>query len=200
MAKKTMRINETDEYDPFTARDRLMDEAPIGLVQSNTAPADDAVLALNIAKMIAADTLLDGAKADHKEIKKHVEAKGVNLKAHSLASKIVASGKIAEYVELFGDTLRYLKIRGRPVQSSQLELLTTEDDRTPLDDRARVEGRYAGIMGYAADSNPYALDSEAGQTWLAAWYGGEKERKLILSMEPKATERIQGEDPFEQAA
>lgn len=160
----------------------------------NTQPADDAVLALNLAKMIAADTLLDGAKADHKAIKQHVEAKGVNVKAHALASKIVSSGKVAEYVELFSDTLKYLKIRGRPVQTSQLDLLTTEDDRTPLDDRAREEGRYAGIMGYPADTNPYAIDSEAGQVWLDAWHGGEDERKLILSLEPTDHEHIAGND------
>lgn len=152
--------------------------------------------------MIAADTLLDGAKADHKAIKQHVEAKGVNVKAHALASKIVASGKVAEYVELFGDTLKYLKIRGRQVQTSQLDLLTTEDDRTPLDDRAREEGRYAGIMGYPAGNNPYAIDSEAGQVWLDAWHGGEDERKLILSMEPTEgqQEHIPGHDADDAGA
>lgn len=166
----------------------------------NAKPADDAVLALNLAKMIAADILLDGAKSDHKAIKEHVEGKGVNVKAHALASKIIASGKVVEYVELFSDTLKYLKIRGRPVQSSQLDLLTTEDDRTPLDDRAREEGRYAGIMGYPADDNPYAIDSNAGQVWLAAWHGGEDERTLILSLEPvDGSELMKGhdsDDPF----
>lgn len=175
----------------------------------NAAPADDAIIALSLAKLIAADTLLDGAKADHKAIKDHVEAKGVNLKAHKLASKIIASGEVAAYITLFSDTLKYLKIRGRPVQSSQLDLLTSEDDRTPLDDRAREEGRYAGIMGYSLDGNPYSPDSAAGQAWIAAWYGGEDERKLILAMEPKpGSELIEGgarepatdDDPFDVGA
>ncbi|MFC3208111.1 hypothetical protein [Aquamicrobium soli] len=201
MAKKTTRINESDRYDPYTSRASLMDDAPKGEIptQPNTLPAEDAVLALNLAKMIAADTLLDGAKADHKAVKQHVEAKGVNLKAHSLASKIVSSGKVAEYIELFSDTLKYLKIRGRPVQTSQLELLVTEDDRTPVDDRAREEGRYAGIMGYPESSNPYSVDSEHGQIWLTAYRGGEDERKLILDLEPaEGSELISGQsdDPF----
>jgi hypothetical protein len=178
----------------------------------NAQPADDAVLALNLAKMIAADTLFDGAKADHKAVKQHVEAKGVNVKAHALASKIIASGKVTEYVELFGDTLKYLKIRGRPVQTSQLDLLTTEDDQTPLDDRAREEGRYAGIMGFSSGSNPYAIDSKAGQIWLDAWNGGEVERKRILDLDPaEGSEVIKGhneppppqpdaDDPFQVAA
>lgn len=170
----------------------------------NAQPAEDAVLAINLAKMIAADTLLEGAKADHKAVKQHVEAKGVNVKAHALASKIVASGKVAEYVELFSDTLKYLKIRGRPVLSSQLELLVSEDDATPLDDRAWEEGRYAAFFYKSDDANPYDPTSKHGQKWLAGFRQGQTEVDLINSMAPpEGSELISGhdaDDPFSEAA
>ena len=159
-------------------------------------PAEDAVLALNIAKMIAADTLLDGAKADHKAVKEHVDAKGVNLKAYTLARRAVASGAVADHVQLFSDTLKYLKILGRPVQSSQLDLLATEDDATPLDDRAWEEGRYAAFFFKGDDANPYDPTSVAGQRWISGIRQGQSEVKLIMDLEPKAEEHIQSADPF----
>lgn len=164
-------------------------------------PAEDAVLALNVAKLMAADILFSGAKEDHKAIKAHVEAKGVNLKAYAWADKIIKAGDVGAAVQLIEATLKILKIRGRPVPSSQLDLLTGEDDRTPIDERAREEGRYAGIMGYGPDANPYGVDSAAGQSWQDAYNGGCDERKMILSMEPGPdSELIKGssdEDPFE---
>lgn len=166
-------------------------------------PAEDAVLALNVAKLMAADILFAGAKDDHKAIKDHVEAKGVHLKAYAWADKIIKAGDVGAAVELIEATLKILKVRGRPVTTSQLELLPTEDDRMPLDDRAREEGRYAGIMGYGADANPYAIDSDAGQVWQAAWNGGCDERKMILSLEPGPDSELikgpDGEDPFDAA-
>jgi ribosome modulation factor len=207
MAKKT-RINESNRYDPFTSRGTAMDDAPI--VPPNASPAEDAVLALNVAKMLAADALLDEAKADYKSIKDHVSGKGVNLAAYGLARKIVKSGKVAEHIALFADTLIILKILGRPVSSDQLVLFESESSLTPLDERAATEGRYAGIMGIGEDANPYGIDSTAGQAWLNAWYGGKDEHNLIISLEPKpGSELIKGddgeddagdtdEDPFEQ--
>lgn len=163
-------------------------------------PAEDAVLALNVAKLMAADILLDDAKSDHKAIAKHVEAKGVNLKAHAWADKIIRSGETAEAVELFEATLKILKIRGRPVATSQLDLLTTEDDRTPSVDKAKEMGRYAGIMCLSTSANPYGADSEAGQAWLEAFHGGCAERDLILALEPKpGSELIKADDPFDAA-
>lgn len=167
-------------------------------------PAEDAVLALNVAKLMAADILLAGAKDDHKAIKDHVEAKGVHLKAYAWADKIIKAGDVGAAIELIEATLKILKIRGRPVASRQLDLLIGEDDRTPLDERAAEEGRYAGIMGYGDDANPFGIDSVAGQAWLNAYNGGCKERELILSLEPGPdSELIHGEaheDPFEAAA
>jgi hypothetical protein len=163
--------------------------------------AEDAVLALNVAKLMAADILLDESKADHKAIQDHVVGKGVNLKAYSLARKVVKSGKVNEYVALFGDTLKMLKILGKPVETQQLDLLTTEDPRQPLDDRAATEGRYAGIMCLPIHDNPYSIDSSAGQAWQKAYGAGEEERKLILALEPdEHSDLIKGDDPFPEAA
>ena len=135
------------------------------VVSIKNGPAEDAVLALNVAKLMAADILFAGAKEDHKAIKTHVEAKGVNLKAYAWADKIIKAGDVGAAVELIEATLKILKIRGRPVPASQLDLPTSEDDRTPIDERAREEGRYAGIMGYGPDANPYGVDSAADQAW-----------------------------------
>jgi len=178
---------------------------PDNVTPIRNGPSEDAVLALNIGKLMAADILFDGAKEDHKAIKAHVEAKGVNLKAYAWADKIIKAGDVGGAIELIEATLKILKIRGRPATSSQLELLTSEDDRTPLDERAAEEGRYAGIMGYGDDANPYGIDSPAGQAWQNAYNGGCDERKLIMSMEPGPdSELIKGpgsdaEDPFDAA-
>jgi hypothetical protein len=180
-------------------------DQPDNVTPIRNGPAEDAVLALNVAKLMAADILFAGAKDDHKAIRVHVEAKGVNLKAYAWADKIIKAGDVGGAVELIEATLKILKIRGRPATSSQLELLTSEDDRTPLDERAAEEGRYAGIMGFGDDANPYGIDSAAGQAWQNAYNGGCEERKLILSLEPSADSELikgadNGEDPFADPA
>lgn len=177
------------------------DNAPAG---HNATPPEDAFTATNLAKMVAADILLDEAKSDHKAIRAHVEAKGINVKAHALSSKIIASGKVDDYVRLFSDTLKYLKIRGRPVQSSQLELLPTEDDATPLDDRAYEDGRYAAFFCRGDDANPYDPTSKVGQRWIAGLRQGQTEYDLVMSMAPEGNELIKageadGDEPFPDA-
>jgi hypothetical protein len=159
--------------------------------------AEDAVLALNVAKLLAADILLDESKADYKAIKDHVSGKGVNLKAYALARKVVKSDKVSEYVTLFCDTLQILKILGKPANPDQFELLVAEDPYQPLDDRASEEGRYAGIMCLPIHENPYSIDSSAGQAWQKAYGAGEEERKLIMALEPdEHSDLIKGDDPF----
>lgn len=178
-------------YDPFTAR--TPDRVP---PQTNEVPAEDAVVALNLAKIRRADEELQIAKNEHQSTVKHAEGKGIHLKAAKRALKILKTDKSDDYIAELQATLEYLYILGQPVGKKQLELFRVEQPRMPSVDRAREQGRFTGIMGEGTEKCPYALESEAGNAWMEAWHGGAKERDLVLAMQPPADapELIKGAD------
>lgn len=159
------------------------------------APAEDAVKAVNLAKLKRAGESLQAEKNEFQSVAKHVEAKGINLKAASWAIKLQKSGKLEDAVAELTARLEYAYILGVPISKAQLDLFRVEMPRTPSIDRAKEHGRYVGMMGMGMDQNPYSADSEPGQAWIAAFHGGTEERNLVLSMEPAAgSELIAGDD------
>lgn len=158
-------------------------------------PAEDAVVALNIGKMKRATDEFASASGSYRNTLKHVEAKGVHLKAAKRAISIQKSGKVADVLEELTALFQYLKILGHPFTKSQLDLFAVEAPRTPAIDKAKEHGRYIGLMGLGMNENPYSTDSEQGQAWINAWHGGNEERGFVIESEPDGDELISGDDP-----
>lgn len=156
-------------------------------------PAEDAIIALNIGKYRRELDEFSSASGRLRNTAKHVEGKGVNLKAAKRAISIQKSGRIDEVLSELTALFQYLKILGHPLTKAQLDLFAVEAPRTPALDKAKEHGRYVGIMGLGQDQNPYSIDSEQGQAWMKAWHQGGEERGLILALEPEG-ELISGDD------
>ena len=148
-------------------------------------PGDDAVIALNLGKMKRAKAQYDSHNGEYRNVLKHVEAKGIHLKAAKRAIAINGSEDRTELVAELKALCEYLAILGVPIEKAQMDLFRSLEPRVPGVDRAAEEGRYAGIMGEGESTIPYAEESKQGQAWLTAFRGGQDERKLILSMEPE---------------
>jgi len=67
-------------------------------LRKNT-PGDDAVVAVNLAKIQRANSELQEAKNNHQSVTKHAEAKGIHLKAANWAIKLKKSGKLEDAVD-----------------------------------------------------------------------------------------------------
>lgn len=170
------------------------------VVALRNGPPEDAVTALNLSKLKRADETLQTAKNDHQSVIKHVEGKGINLKAAGWAIRIQKSGKLDEAVAELKARLEYLYILGTPVTKAQADLFRLETPRTPGVDKAREQGRYHGIMGNGTSENPYALDSAQGQSWMTGFHGGTEERALVLALEDTENELVKGDDPDDSDA
>jgi ribosome modulation factor len=175
-----------------------MAEAAAG--QNEREPAPDAVLARNFAKYLRAEGELATAKAEHKAAVKHVVDKGLDKKAAAIAAKILKQGSVATqaYSDLIRNVLALLEVGGSPVSKEQMDLWPAEAERTPIEDRARKEGRRAAFFDKGTDACPYDVTSRAGQEWLAGLAEGRAEVDLIMAMEPsEGSELIKGgEEPF----
>lgn len=144
-------------------------------------PNDEAVIAVNLSKIRAAQESAASHHGSLRNVLKHAEGKGVHLKAAKRALSIVKSGDADAWLEETRETTRYLKILRHGIQESQLEL-TFEPSLAPLDEKAGLDGRAHGLDGGEESANPHALNTQAGQAWLAAYRQGLFERELVLSM------------------
>jgi len=156
-------------------------------------PAEDAVIAVNLGKIQRAKAEFETANGNYRNTLKHVEAKGIHLGAAKDAISIKKSGKVEEKVAYLTALFEYLMILGSPIDKKQLDMFRVEGNSRDGTAKAREMGRYTGIMGQGMDQNPYAVDSEQGQAWIAAFHEGTKERELILSMEPAGDELIKSD-------
>lgn len=154
--------------------------------------AEDAIVAHNLGKLMRAKAELDTATGNFRSVCKHIEAKGINLKAAKAALTIKKSGKVEETIEYLKDLFEYLLILGMPIEKKQLDLFRVDQHDRDIIAKARERGRYSGLMGHGTDQNPHAPDSEAGQAWLEAFHDGTEERNRVLAMESNA-ELIEGE-------
>lgn len=167
-------------------------EAPI-----SNQPDDEAVIAVNLSKIRAAQ---DNAASHHgtlRNVLKHAEGKGVHLKAAKRALAIVKSGDADAWLEETRETTRYLKILRHGIQEAQLSMFEFEPSLAPIDEKAGLDGRAAGLDGGDESDNPHDLSTKAGQAWLASHRQGRSERDLILSMkddEPEESDDDEGEE------
>lgn len=145
-------------------------------------PDDDAVIAVNLSKIRVAQENAASHHGTLRNVLKHAEGKGVHLKAAKRALAIVKAGDSDAWLEETRETTRYLKILRHGIQEAQISMFEYEPSLAPLDEKAALDGRACGLDGGEESSNPHALNTGAGQAWLAAYRQGLFERELVLSM------------------
>jgi hypothetical protein len=122
---------------------------------------DDAVIAVNLSKIRTAQ---DNAASHHgslRNVLKHAEGKGVHLKAAKRALSIVKAGDPDAWLEENQAVTRYLRILRHGLQESQLKLFEFETTLAPIDERAGLDGRAAGLQG---DTEARAIRRPATRT------------------------------------
>lgn len=148
---------------------------------TSNGPDDDAVIAVNLSKIRAAQDAQASNMGSLRNILKHAEGKGVHLKAAKRAIAIVKAGDADSWLEETSAITRYLRIMRHGINDNQLDL-QFESTLAPIEEKAQLDGRAAGLDGQSEEINPHALNTRAGQAWLAAFRQGKSERDLVLSM------------------
>jgi len=144
-------------------------------------PDDEAVIAVNLSKIRTAQESAASHHGSLRNVLKHAEGKGVHLKAAKKALAIVKAGVADGWLEETRETTRYLRILRHGIHESQLTL-EFETTLAPIDEKAGLDGRYAGLDGADESTCPHDLSTKAGQAWLVAYRQGRAERELIMSM------------------
>jgi hypothetical protein len=170
-----------------------MAEAALKETPQTNLPDDDAVVAVNLSKIKMAQENAASHHGTLRNVLKHAEGKGLHLKAAKRALSIVKAGDADAWLEETREITRYLRILRHGIQESQLDLFECEPSLAPLDEKAALDGRAAGLDGGEESSNPHDLSTQAGQAWIAAFRQGLSERELILSMGDEESDE-EGED------
>ncbi len=144
-------------------------------------PDTEAVIAVNLFKIRDAISETKEQKEDLKATMEHAAGKGVNLKAAKKALSIIASGDASAWLVETQEITRYLRILRHGIQESQLSL-SFESHLAPLDEKAALDGRAAGLAGQSSSDCPHDPATGAAQAWLKAYGQGLSERAIILSM------------------
>jgi hypothetical protein len=150
-------------------------------------PDDDAVIAVNLSKIRTAKDAQSSSVGSLRNIMKHAEAKGVHLKAAKRAIQIVKSGDVDAWLEETSTITRYLRIMRHGINDGQLKL-DLESTLAPIEEKAALDGRAAGLSGEPESDNPHHGNTKAGMAWLAAYRQGLSERELVLSMKNDVAE------------
>src|ERR1700736_884926 len=148
---------------------------------STNGPDDDAVIAVNLSKIRSAQDAQASNMGSLRNVLKHAEGKGVHLKAAKRAIAIVKAGDADAWLEETSAITRYLRIMRHGITDGQMSL-EFESKLAPLEEKAGLDGRAAGLAGEAEEVNPHAINTRAGQAWVAAFRQGRSERDLVLSM------------------
>ena len=140
---------------------------------------------------------------DAKEVYDRIKKAGGFTKADIKWAIELEEKDAAEVIQTMERRVRIARMLGHGF-ARQIELFA--DDRTPIEDRAYDEGLAAGKMRKEDATNPYGMDSAAGQAWQRGMNDGtEFINKELASQfeEPKGEELIKGadagEDPFDAA-
>lgn len=173
---------------------RQMEETTI-----SNQPDDEAVIAVNLSKIRVAQ---DEAASHHgslRNVLKHAEGKGVHLKAAKRALSIAKSGDADAWLEETRETTRYLRILRHGIQEAQISLFEYEPSLAPIDEKAALDGRAAGLSDDGEQTNPHDLSTLAGQAWVKAYRQGLAEREIVLSMRDDEAEESEADDEAEAA-
>jgi len=159
-------------------------------------PDEEAVITVNLGKIQAAKMAHDAAGNEFRSVLKHAEGKGVHIRAAKIALKIVASGDPDAWLEETGLVSSYLRMLRHGITDTQL-MLEFEEPLAPIDEKAGLDGLASGRLGFNQEGmNPHALNTKAGQAWLAAFRQGRAEYELIMSMkdDPEDEDDIDSRD------
>lgn len=164
MAKRTTRINETDQYDPFTSRGpSTTADVPTAAPLSNE---DERAQFEERVFLEVLDTVRDGKSAIGEEMAEINEAykrlKPVGFtKADVKWAFELEEKDYAQVIATMQRRIRIAKMLGHGL-ARQVEMFET--DRAPIEERAYAEGLAAGKRR-KPNINPYGADSKAGQEW-----------------------------------
>jgi hypothetical protein len=159
-------------------------------------PDDDAVIAVNLSKIRTAMDVQASSVGSLRNTMKHAEAKGVNLVAAKRALQIVKSGDADKWLEETSAITRYLRIMRHGINDGQLKL-DLESTLAPIEEKAALDGRAAGLSGEPEANNPHHGNTKAGMAWLSAYRQGLSERELVLSMKADDDEADAGAEDDE---
>lgn len=148
-------------------------------------PSDEAVIAVNLSRIRAEQDKYGSAGGSLRSVFAKAEQQGVNLDAAKRAIKIVRSGKVDEWLKETSDITRYLRIMRHGINDGQLNL-DLESTLAPIEEKAGLDGRAAGLAGQPESDNPHHGNTKAGMAWLTAYRQGLAERNLVLSMKEDA--------------
>lgn len=146
-------------------------------------PDDDAVIAVNLSRIRAAQDRYGSEGGSLRSTFAKAEQQGVNLVAAKRAIKLVRSGKVDDFLAEIGAITRYLRIMRHGITDGQLHL-DLESTLAPIEEKAGLDGRAAGLGGEPESNNPHHGNTKAGMAWLAAHRQGLAEREIVLSMQP----------------
>ena len=156
-------------------------------------PDDDAVIAVNLSKIRTAMDVQASSVGSLRNTMKHAEAKGVHLKAAKRAIAIVKAGDADSWLEETSAITRYLRIMRHGINDGQLKL-DLESTLAPIEEKAALDGRAAGLSGEPEANNPHHGNTKAGMAWLGAYRQGLSERELVLSMKDVVDDEPEAED------
>lgn len=144
-------------------------------------PDDEAIAAVNLSRMKAAQERYNSENGIMRSIFAKAELQGMHLKAAKRAIAIVKAGDADSWLEETSAITRYLRIMRHGITENQLTL-DLESTLPPIEEKAGLDGRSAGLAGDVEASNPHDLSTKPGQSWIAAFRQGLSERELVLSM------------------
>ena len=165
-------------------------------------PEDRAISAVQLGKMARARDRLASETGSYRNVIKHVEAKGLHIKAAKRALAIKSSIDRDEMMLELRMTILYAEILGFGTPKEQIDLFSYVDKRTPAVEIATINGRMAALRGEGEGVIPYAVESKQGQAWLDAFRNGMDERRRIEEMDSAIGDEslIKGEQAGEDDA
>lgn len=174
-----------------------MDQAlALAVQQTQTAtngPDDEAIAAVNLSRMKVAQEHFVSEHGSLRAVYAKAELQGIHLKAAKRAIAIVKAGDVDAWLVETMRVTSYLKIMRHGITENQL-VLDLESTLAPIEEKAGLDGRSAGLAGEHEGANPYTLNTKPGQSWIAAFRQGLSERELVLSMKDDTAEAEDDED------
>jgi len=208
MAKKPTRINETDEYDPYTprkpaAKPGTESSAPI-VNEDERAQFEEQTFLDVFAEVKDGKSAIGEEMQEINEAYKRLKAVGFTKADIKWAFELEKKDS-GEVIATMQRRIRIAKMLGHGL-ARQLELYET--DRASIEERAYDEGLAAGKLRKGQGANPYDPTSSAGQAWLRGEADGNAFVNKDLSQfmdgqDSGADELIEGDrddDPFAEAA
>jgi hypothetical protein len=150
-------------------------------------PKREGVFIREFAAVKDAETEMAELKGKMSGVYKRLESAGFT-KDHITFAKSLEKKNVAEVIADFTMKIAICRIVGHAA-GRQLDML--DKDRTPIEDQAYYDGYAAGRMG-RGPTNPYGMETMAGQRFQAGMNEGNAERNKIINEAVNGPEIIKG--------